>query len=301
MELELLKLIYDYSRNGLIADKHFIDKVVDIVVINRNLHSFVKQVDFTNELNKEDSRLVLAVYDATLNSILVDYQSLGIFMDDMSGYDDLFLDFEQIMFRNVLVTQVILHELEHALQYRHVNDEFDNSIETKLSRVSFKLWMLTSDYELMRKVCNDDELYNQFLIYKESHETLLSKCYEVDPSERFADINSYKILAFICDEIRNSIPNLSEFIDTTYLESLLRGYKETYKKEECPTKIFLKEMKHISVWKKFDFYSQDSDELLANINDRYDLVRKLHLGLPISHEEYKDMRFILETSNKFSI
>ena len=301
MELELLKLIYDYSRNGLIADKHFIDKVVEKVVSKIGLHSFVNKVDFVNELNKIDNRYVLAVYNPHLGLISVDYQSLSIYMDDMSGYDDLFLDFEQIMFRNILITQVLLHELEHALQYRQVNDESDNSIETELSRVSFKMWSLTSDLGLMNKICDDDELYNQFLVYKKLHETLLAKCYEVDPSERFADISSYKILAFICNEIRNSIPNLSEFIDTTYLESLLRGYKETYKKEECPTEIFLKEMKHISVWKKFDFYSQDSDELLANINDRYDLVRKLHLGLPISHEEYKDMRFILETSNKFSI
>lgn len=301
MELELLKLIYDYSRNGLIADKHFIDKVVEIVVDNRRLHSFVNKVDFVNELNKIDDRYVLAVYNPHLGLISVDYQSLGIYMDDMSGYDGLFLDFEQIMFKNILITQVLLHELEHALQYRQVNDESDNSIETELSRVSFKMWSLTSDLGLMNKICDDDELYNQFLVYKKLHETLLSKCYEVDPSERFADINSYKILAFICDEIRNSIPNLSEFIDTTYLESLLRGYKEISKKDECPTKLYLEKMKHIRLWKNFDFYSEDNAELLTNINDKYDLVKRLYLGLPIFYEEYKDMQFILETSNKFSI
>lgn len=60
-------------------------------------------------------------------------------MENSSYYDQLFCSLEQIMFRNFKIVQIILHELEHAFQNKQADDNFDNSIEAKLTRASFVL------------------------------------------------------------------------------------------------------------------------------------------------------------------
>ena len=42
MELEILKLIFDYSKTGHFPDHYFLDKVVEIVVKNKDLNDYVK-------------------------------------------------------------------------------------------------------------------------------------------------------------------------------------------------------------------------------------------------------------------
>lgn len=52
MELEIVKLIYDYSANGKLVDSKFIDKIIEIVVSKKSLNNYVRNVRFTNKLEK---------------------------------------------------------------------------------------------------------------------------------------------------------------------------------------------------------------------------------------------------------
>lgn len=63
MELEILKLIYDYSVNGKLVDLKFIDKITEIVVSKRSLSDYVRNVQFTNKLEKNDYAVVSASYN----------------------------------------------------------------------------------------------------------------------------------------------------------------------------------------------------------------------------------------------
>ena len=53
MELEILKLIYDYSVNRKLIDPKFIDKLIEIVVSKKSLNDYVRNVEFTNKLEKK--------------------------------------------------------------------------------------------------------------------------------------------------------------------------------------------------------------------------------------------------------
>ena len=63
MELEILKLVFDYSRSEKLADNKFIDKIVEIVVKKRDLHEYVRNIRFVAGMNGGANGLTLASYN----------------------------------------------------------------------------------------------------------------------------------------------------------------------------------------------------------------------------------------------
>ena len=49
VENDILRLIYDYSINGRIADFKFIGNLIDIVVMNKGLNNYISGINFSNE------------------------------------------------------------------------------------------------------------------------------------------------------------------------------------------------------------------------------------------------------------
>ena len=98
--LEILKLVYDYSRNGKLVDRKFVDKIIEIVVSKRELNDYVRQVVFKDGLEKTANGVIAAGYTPFSKQIVVNYESIQFILEQMGYYDGLFTDFEQIMFRN---------------------------------------------------------------------------------------------------------------------------------------------------------------------------------------------------------
>ena len=60
MELELLRIIFDYTKQRKLIDRQFLDKFIEIVVNYKNLDGYVKFVMFSEEIQSRDSGTVLA-------------------------------------------------------------------------------------------------------------------------------------------------------------------------------------------------------------------------------------------------
>ena len=131
MELEILKLIYDYSVKGKLVDLKFIDKIIEIVVNRRSLNNYVRNITVTNTLEKQDYGVVCAAYSPLKKEMVLDYESIQNLLENSSYYDSLLNGLEQIMFKNLIITQIVFHELEHAYQFKQTDNKSDNSIESK--------------------------------------------------------------------------------------------------------------------------------------------------------------------------
>lgn len=301
MELEILKLIYDYSINGKLVDKKFIYKIIEIVVSKKSLNYYVRSVQFTNELYKNDYKVTSAIYDTLSMTILIDYESIQIVMEDNSFYDQLFCTLEQIMFRNLTITQIILHELEHAFQNKQFDDKFDNSIEAKLVKASLVLDEVIKNPGFLPAILNGKIPVQDFIAYMKQNKKLYYKYYHLNPTERLAQVNSIETILHSIESIKENIPNLYEFILASLIEEMLKGYKDSWKKGICPTQVYLFGIGQDNVWNELDFYRQDSSQLMENVYRKYNLARRLSLGLPVSHAEYNDVNKHLQHTNKFSI
>ena len=289
MELEILKLIYDYSVNGKLVDSKFIDKLIEIVVSKKSLNNYVRNVKFTNKLEKNDYRVYCAAYSPLSMEILVDYESIQIAMENRSYYERLFQSLEQIMFRNLTITQYILHELEHAFQNKQADDKSDNSIEAKLVNASFVLEQAMKNPRVLNALLKGEIPVQDFIIYTLQNRKLYKQYYALNPTERLAQVNSFRTIVDSIEPIKKYIPNLYEFEQASLVEAMLRGYTDSWNQGICPTQVYLFGTGQSNVWSELDFYNRDYSQLMKNVSDRYNLAKRLSLGLPVSYDEYNIM------------
>lgn len=288
MEIEILRLVHNYSLKRKLADNEFVDKIIEIVVSKKSLNDYVRNVIFINKLRKDCT----AEYDDLSKEILVYFPSIQINLDHMSrSYNTLFTDFEQIMFRNLIVAEIILHELEHALQARQADNELDISIEANLMRESFEFAKIIG-----RKINNSSNSYDLFRA-----RSLHAYYYYLDPAERLADINAFKTILLAIEPIKKRVSNLYEFEKASFVEAQLKGYQISWERGSCPTQVFLNGFSGFYMWYKLDFYDYNDRQLLENVKSRYDLEKRLSLGLPITRHEFKEKNEWLQSTNKFSI
>lgn len=301
MELEILKLIYDYSTKGKLADIKFVDKLIEIVVSKKSLNNYVRNVQFTNRFEKNDDEVISAAYNPLSMEILIDYESIQIAIENKSYYDQLFHTLEQAMFRNITITQTILHELEHAYQIKQVDNKSDDSIEAKLVNASFVLEHAMKNPRFLNALLNGEIPTKNFISYIIQHKKLYEQYYHFNPTERLAQVKSFKTIINSIEPIKNYIPNLYEFQQASLIEEMLRGYQDSWNQGICPTQVYLLGTGKINVWNELDFYSQDSSKLIKNVSNKYNLSTRFALGLPVSYEEYNKTDNWLQSTNKFNI
>ena len=133
MEYEIIKLIYDYSINKRLADNDFINRIIEIVSRERNLDKYVKDVEFSSISSKS----ACGCYNPLLRKIVINPEAIEHAIEKTAKYDCLFSDIEQYMLRNVTIARIVLHELEHATQYKSVHNRKDKSLETELLKVCY--------------------------------------------------------------------------------------------------------------------------------------------------------------------
>ena len=301
MELEILKLIYDYSVNRKLIDPKFIDKLIEIVVSKKSLNDYVRNVEFTNKLEKNDYMVECAAYAPISMKILVDYESIQIAIENRSHYEQLFQSLEKIMYRNLTITQYILHELEHAFQNKQADNKPDNSTETKLVSASFVIEQAMKNPRVLNALLKGEIPAQNFIIYALQNRKLKKQYYAFNPIERLAQINSFKTIINSIKPIKKYIPNLYEFKQASLVEEMVRGYASSWSQGICPTQVYLFGTKQSSVWSELDFYDQNLSQLIKNVNDGYTLAKRLSLGLPISYDEYNSCNNWLQSTNKFNL
>lgn len=299
MELEILKLVFDYSKNRRVIDTKYIEKLIEIVTKANSLNDYVKEINWRSESIETNNGMVLAGYDLQRKFITIYLNSFSISLERSDKYDYLFKGFEQFFYQNLKFTQFILHELEHANQNKLV-DSNANDLEIKFLRASFivtetfknpALWTAikkgeVSNTEVKKYILHQEELYEQF--YKEN------------PSERLAQIKSFKVINDILMHIKEYVPNLSQFEQASLLEEMLNGYSQTFDGLQGPTQIYLTGTNQESVLTGLDFFNNDTKQMHEKVRKKYNLGERLTYGLPITNTEFEQTQDMLYRSNKYS-
>lgn len=293
MELEILKLVYDYSVKGKLADNKFVDKIVEIVVKNRNLHEYVRDVIFTTEQEGANDFRTTASYNHLTRRIRVYYKNILINMECFEyckEFKELFNSLEQIMVRNFKIAQIILHELEHALQTKQADGKNGDSVELKLINASLRLALAIKNPNFLVAQGLDKEIsLQEFRIYCERERKLYEKYYLFTPTERMAEINSFNTIMLSLEPIKKAVFSLYGFECIVLFKTMLNAYQLSKKEGICPTQVYLEGTRQGKVWTEFDFYDANSAQLLENVSAEYDLGKRISLGLPISQDEFNMM------------
>jgi len=68
MDINILRLIFDYSIKKKNADREFVERLIDIVVNSNELHDYVRELFFYEENAKDASKYIVSVLEKYLES-----------------------------------------------------------------------------------------------------------------------------------------------------------------------------------------------------------------------------------------
>ena len=279
MNEEILKIIYDYSRNNKIIDKRFVDKIISLYSSYYDIDKYIKHVEYKNI--SEDNENNIAGYSYRNKEI---YIFTNRFIEEIERKSNLskYVPINQFVFlKNVELTHIILHELEHVLQAKIMTEK--QTIESEILKlsgisksteiISLKLRNSGLDSDLIKKVlkCKLNKYY---------------EFYNYAPPERLADFNAHKKMVNILSPIQKSIPKIYDGEVIKMGQIKIKGYM--YNNEiVSPTRLFLIQQGEEHSLSNFDWYDKDTKVSLIKSKKNYDEYERMKLGLPIDEKEYK--------------
>jgi len=271
VSIPLAKLIFDYIKQKRDIDKSFIDKVIEIVVTNLNINDYVRGARIINNPWEKRKAIEVANYNYRTKIITIELQAaIEFYTFDLKRIN--LNDSERFAIIYNCIMQTILHELEHANQWRKV-DAKEPGLETRLIADSNTNIKLASKGDWFDKLLAEG--YPECIIY-----SYLKKQSEINwtywdyaPYERLAEYYSHTTMATIFKEI-GSFSGISYYECLMLCQSYLRGYMNGI----VPTKFYFDKIG------ASNFYIE-----IENEGNNLDFESRAAMGLPISKDEYNNL------------
>lgn len=251
-----MKIIFDKtSRNKLISIED-IDKILEILVNAKSLNSYISNIIIDDIRSNSIASYSSYTKNITISTCRIDQLANNI-DSNILRVDN----FEKLLYINLSIVQILLHEIEHAKQQKIAYSE--NSLESLILRLSF---LINNGY--------DDMLY------------------EFCPEERMAEINSYEEVISIYNRLNYKQNTLSEILYYEKLKRCLRGYHYKNSLINIPTKDYFALGNRPDLADVFDF----SMEL-----EKYTLYERFRYGFQITTDEYSNYmkELVLSLNNNF--
>ena len=270
MNIKLLKLIYDYSRSGKLVDHNYVDKLIEIVIEEKKLNKYVIKSQILSEKESFiENGISLAQYNPFSKTISIYANGINQMLEFNDRYLVLFGSTEQLFYKNSLITQIILHELEHANQRKIIDTE--QTLEAEILKLITSEISFNTGMKLLNEGYSIEQIITYISIKKHQSNENYKKNYNIAPEERLAEIKSYQEILELLFEIKEYVPNLLEFEQTNKLEQLLRGfdYKEGF--IYPPTVLYLIQNGNAQALNRFDWYNEDYYKCLQQSKSNYSL------------------------------
>ncbi len=246
MEEEILKLLFDYSIKGKTSYMAYIDKLVEILVDGMELQNEVNSLE---KREKYINNTTVATYERDSKRITICYDNLKSYLTKREEDNSIFNILERRIFLNALVTQIVLHEVMHAVQSKIVSME---------------------KYET--------DLMKNFIIKMTSKLDYNEDTYNICPKERFAEIDSYKYLYSLLSLVKVFIPTLIDYVKGAIIRNTIRGYDKT----NSPTITFAKEAGTKAIEAKF------ISSYMFHV-PHLSFEERAYCGLPLTNEEIQNL------------
>lgn len=300
MEEALLKLFYDYSVNGKLADNEFVEKLAEIIISHKRLDAYVNNLTiYSTPVDIKNGKYKVANYSFVEKNIGINLDALNYSVQGANfEYKDVFNGTEQIFLDNAIVAHCIMHELEHADQNKRYHSSLTD-IETNLIKLGIKPFYLFEDINNLFRLYLDNGFdTNEVLEYMHIHLELSKKYSAYNPIERLAQIKTYKTLTDVVATLKDKFPNLYEFELGNFVNNLIYGYESNEDGLMAPTLKYIQGMNYHDELQKLDFYDDDPTIATMNIFQNYPLIKRLSLGLSVTSREHEGIQKVLHINNK---
>lgn len=258
----VLRIIYDKSINNKILNLNDIEKILELLVIDKNLNEYILNIDV--QLIKSNNLASYSTYDKKITIFSLTIKKM---LQNIEKNVLILNNFEHQLYKNLSILQVLLHEVEHANQIKISYN--DNTLETFIIRIS--------------NLVNEKE-----------------DLYEFCPTERFAEIKSFEELLFLLNYITKRLDILPKVLETEKSQRLLKGYHYyNWLTINSPLITYFISGRKKHLLESFSWFSNNLDDSLIQVCDEYELNERLKYGFPITIDEYSSsMEHLILSLNK---
>lgn len=238
----ILKIIYDKTVNNKILNLKDIEKILEVLVVEKKLNDYISDISIQQIRSNS-----LASYSTYTKKITIYTEMINKMTKDIEKNILNISEFEAILYKNLLILQILLHEVEHANQQKIAYN--DNTLEALIIRLSY---LINNGY--------DESLY------------------EYCPEERLAEIKTFEEILTLINHIDKKLITLPEIIETEKLKRQLRGYH--YKNKFITIPI----VDYFTIGNRKELL--DTFDLSNSCFKDYELNDRCKYGFPISINEY---------------
>lgn len=294
----ILDLLYEYSKRGKNVDKEFINKVIKVMIIERDLNDYIKRVRFKNlsscKINHGGKNTPMA-YNAYTKEILIDNNNIILFQKMLEKLIQ-FGGFDKILSINAMLTQALLHEIEHANQSKKSvirNEEFENlllSVSCHVDNEFFKERKISQLLILKKGIYLNPQLYHNLGLQQRLNIQFNTSV----PIERMANIHSAQEVNDMLVQISKNecIENVTSLFNSLLAGFQLNGYSFNNEIITSPTERYLEEVKKLSIIGMDTHFTEYFDAIMKKAQST-SFENRLLLGLDINEEEYQKTKIKL--------
>lgn len=196
-----MKNIFDiinyYSKNNMLLDNSAVKKIIETLLYINNVN-FNYDINIFNHFHSLDNKNALAYFD--YKSIKVYLNRLKKFLNDKESriihflIEDELNKYESFLFKNIYIFRIIMHEIEHLLQYENKLEGYSNIekrlIDIERSFVDDKASSTSKIYDLNDKISFIERISEIYALEK-TNDFLFDY---VELTEKIIDINSLYLL-----------------------------------------------------------------------------------------------------------
>ena len=184
------------------------------------MHNYVKSVAFEHHVQDNP-----ASYNKFKREISIDMDSCVSYYYDLVNIYNFYGD-EELFYKYFMFIHILLHELEHAKQFKTGIEEA--GIETSI--------IVSSDYfyHMLLGRINEENLKR----YLDHQYDIYHRNWSYCPTERLAELNSNTI----CDECTNIIGSSLERVTYSFRLAVFHSLINPYETVDSPTKFYMDEL-----------------------------------------------------------
>lgn len=271
MEQELLKLVCDYTSSSIMTAEEYIIRLVTLFTTSKSLQSYVYEVKFVHEDEIKKQNIPseqIASYNYKKKSISIYYENLLQSRNKSIFSEENVNAFEYLMSKNLLLTEVLLCELEYANQHRMMLRE--STIDAEVLKLSKAPYL----------ICNFNALFFSSQIFspfkslitfsKKQKDNYLQNHF-LSPEERLAQIKSHQELLEMFKKLGDVTSRLIKHEKFCVLENMLKGYIYNHGNLISPTMVYLKNNGIEPYLKAEGLFFEEPKALLKKLQSRYPL------------------------------
>lgn len=269
MNDQILKLVYDHAKGGKNIDEYFISDLVEIIVCNRNLNDYVKQISFETTRMKNK----IAAYGIDNN---LKVYSPNIYDEIRNSYIPGLETLEKRYEPYCQVVNIIGHEIEHANQKRLRTENDLDDIKTKiLLACNYFQAKTIKDIENIEKLPAFLHLLSsiKLLFLTNLYRKKYHKYWLYSPVERLAEFSGTNLSLDLIQNLHENLAMPLPTLEKNFMISLVNIILGVYR-VDAPTIYYLEKLK------------QYEDSLtIKNMSRDLSLEERVILGLEVYPEE----------------